>query len=69
MHDRADDEIVSPLLMWRPTGTVKSRKLTFPDVITRDTGIDTNELGFAIKNREVWRTVVLLRSPTNSVEG
>ena len=64
---RADDEIVSALLLWRPTGTVKSRKLTFPDVIARDTGIATNELGFAMKDREVWRTVVL-RSPTNSVE-
>ena len=53
-----DDEIVSSLLMWRPTGTVKSRKLKFPDVIARDTGIATNELGFAMKDREVWRTVV-----------
>ena len=37
---RATNEIISSLILWKPhTDGRKGRKLTFPDVISRDTGI------------------------------
>ena len=42
---RAKDEMISDLILWNPSS---SRKLTFPDVISRDTGIRVNELSTAI---------------------
>ena len=37
---RAMDQNVQSLLLWMLTAPVHSRSLTFPDVITRDSGID-----------------------------
>ena len=43
---RADSEIISSLLLWKPTfDNTRGRKLSFPDVISRDTGIRTQDLG------------------------
>ena len=58
---RAKDEIISDLIMWKASS---SRKLTFPDVISRDTGIQVNELPTAMADKDFWRTVVLGISPT-----
>ena len=56
---RTDSEIISSLLFWKPTSDhTRSRKLSFPDVISRDTGIRTQDLGTAMKDREVWRSIV-----------
>ena len=51
-------EIAQSLLLWKPSGSVQSRKLTFPDMIARDSGIDRTDLGKAIVDHEVWSTVV-----------
>ena len=56
---RADSEIISSLLLWKPTfDHTRGRKLSFPDVISRDTGIRTQDLGTVMKDREVWRSIV-----------
>jgi len=56
---RADAEVISSLLLWRPSpGQTRGRKLSFPDVISRDTGIRTEDLGTAMRDREVWCGVV-----------
>ena len=55
----ADSEIISSLLLWKPTfDHTRGRKLSFPDVISRDTGIRTQDLGKVMKVREVWRSIV-----------
>ena len=56
---RADSEVISSLLLWKPSSNQKrGRKLSFPDVISRDTGIRTEDLGTAMKDRKVWRSIV-----------
>ena len=55
---RADQEIISSLLLWTPSGQNHSNKLTYPDVISRDTGYKTEDLPAAMANRTVWREIV-----------
>lgn len=56
---RATNEIISSLILWKPHADGrKGRKLTFPDVISRDTGIRTEELKAAMEDREVWKSFV-----------
>ena len=56
---RAKNEVVSPLILWKPKSTGRrSQRLTFPDVISRDTGINKQDLGTAMSDREFWRGVV-----------
>ena len=56
---RAENEIISSLILWRPSANGRrSRKLTFPDVISRDTGINKQDLSTAMKDRECWREIV-----------
>lgn len=56
---RAENEIISSLILWRPQPHGRrSQKLTFPDVISRDTGIMKEELMTAMRNRDCWREVV-----------
>lgn len=39
-------------------GHYRDRKLSFPDVIVKDTGIRIEDLGTAIVGSEVWRNIV-----------
>ena len=56
---RADSEVISSLLLWKPNSNqTRGRKLSFPDVISRDVGIRIEDLGTAMKDREVWRSIV-----------
>ena len=56
---RADGEVISSLLLWRPSyGKSRRRKLSFPDVISRDTGLSTEDLRTAMRDRNVWSGVV-----------
>ena len=56
---RAEQEIISDLLLWKPpTRNKRGRKLTFPDVISRDTGLKQEDLRNAMMDREVWRGMV-----------
>lgn len=49
---RADKDIVSSLLLWYPSGSVFPRKLTYPDTVAQDSGLDVRDLGTAIQNEQ-----------------
>ena len=56
---RADQEVISDLLMWKPNSENKrGRKLTYPDVISSDVGLKQEDLKTAMMDREVWRSYV-----------
>ena len=56
---RAENEVISSLILWRPPPNGRrSQKLTFPDVISRDTGIRKENLKTAMQDRDYWREVV-----------
>ena len=56
---RATNEVVSPLILWKPKSIGRRRKkLTFPDVISRDSGIDKQDLEIAMLDRDFWRGIV-----------
>ena len=54
---RAQDEIISTLLLWKPSQS-RGRSLSYPAVISRDTGIIEQDLGKVMMDREVWRSIV-----------
>ena len=45
---RAESEIISSLLLWKPRSNTRGRKLSYPDVISRDTSIRSENLGNAM---------------------
>ena len=56
---RASKEIISSLILWKPHADGRrGRKLTFTDVISRDTGIGLDDLKTAMEDREVWKSFV-----------
>ena len=55
---RAEGEIISSLLLWKPSTHTRSRKLSYPDVIARDAGINRQDLGTVMQDREAWRMCV-----------
>ena len=56
---RATDELIFSFLLWRhPSSLHRSRKLTFPDTISRDTSIAKEDLLTAMSDRVYWRSVV-----------
>ena len=63
---RAKNEVISSLLLGHPSGSVFSRKLTYPQVIARDSGLDIRDLGTAMQDRAVWKDIVM-RVPTTKV--
>ena len=55
----AKNEVISSLLLWKSSSDpARGRKLSFPDVISRDTSIRTEDLGTVILERDIWRGVV-----------
>ena len=52
---RSKNEVISDLLLWCPAGPKRSRKRTFLDILKRETGLETEELGTAMAERELWR--------------
>ena len=48
---RANAEIMSDILLWKAS---TGRKLTFPDTISRDTGIEVEHLPAAMANKTIW---------------
>ena len=55
---RADKEVISSLLLWKPFGGIlHSRKLTYVDTIIRDSGIPLENLNQAMADRDVWRKI------------
>ena len=57
---RAKDELNSDLILWKASN---SRKLTYPDIISRDTSIPVKDLPTAMMDKDVWRQVVQGISP------
>ena len=56
---RAKTEVISSLLLWKPSSdNARGKKLSFPDVISRDAGIRTEDLGTAMLDRDTWRGLV-----------
>ena len=56
---RAKKEVISFLLLWKSSSDrARGRKLSFPDVISRDTSIRTEDLGTVMLDSDVWRGVV-----------
>jgi len=49
---------VSSLLLWKAEARARGGKLLFPDVISRDTGIERQEPGITMSDRQVWRNIV-----------
>ena len=55
---RAEGELISSLLLWKPSAPNRSNRLTYPDMISRDTGIQVQDLPVAMADRSVWKSVV-----------
>ena len=55
--ERADKEVISSLLLWKPSGKVYSRKLTYVDTLIRDTGVPLENLNQAMVDCEVWKRI------------
>ena len=56
---RAEHETIRNLLLWKPNSrNRRGRKLTYPDVISRDVGLNQEDLRSAMLDREVWRGLV-----------
>ena len=58
---RAEHEVISSLILWKPEPSGKrSQRLTFPDVIARDTGLCKEDLHVAMSkdNKENWGRIV-----------
>ena len=56
---RASSEVVSSLVLWKTESIGRrSRKLTFVDTISRDTGLKVQDLRAAMEDRDTWREIV-----------
>ena len=56
---RADGEVISSLIPWKPDyGQSRGRKLSFPDVISRDTNIRIEDLESPMRDRNFWNGAV-----------
>ena len=56
---RATKEVVSSFVLWKPKPNGRrSNKLSYPDVLAKDSHIAKNELGIAMQDRGTWSGVV-----------
>ena len=53
---RAKQELISDIILWKQS---KNRKLTYPDIVSRDSGIHLTDLRNAMADRGCWRNIVL----------
>ena len=65
---RAESELISNLLFWNQNLPIRNRKMTYPQMLSRDTGIEVGELHLAMRDRAVWQSVVL-NIPASVAEG
>ena len=49
--------MASSLILWRPEGGVQPRKLTYPEVTVRDSGLDMRDLSVMMVNRDFWEGI------------
>ena len=64
---RAENEIISSLLLWTPSTYSRSRKLLYPDVIARDAGIDKQDLMCKFHHLDWGRMMMMMNN--NSIYG
>jgi len=55
---RTKDEVISSLLLWTSPVPNRSNRLTYPDVISRVTGIKVQYIPAAMAAQPVWRSIV-----------
>lgn len=56
---RATSELSSSFVLWRPQSRGRrSRKLSYPDTLSRDSGYEAQDLETVMQDRELWRSVV-----------
>ena len=65
---RAENEIISSLLLWKKNIPIRSRRMTYPQMLSRDTDIGPEDLGNAMLDRDLWKTVVA-NIPASGAEG
>ena len=49
--------MASSLILWRPESRVQPRKLTYPEVTVRDSGLDMRDLSVMMVNRDFWEGI------------
>ena len=49
--------MIPSVILWRSLGRVQSRKLIYPEVTARDSGLDTRDLSVMMVNRGVWEGI------------
>ena len=54
---RAENEIISSLLLWKENIPIRSRRMTYPQMLSRDRGIGPEDPGNAMLDRDLWKTV------------
>ena len=65
----ADKKIISSLILWCLVGKVNWCKLTYPEVIAMDSGLDTRNLSTAMVNCGVWEEISMNVPSTTVVKG
>ena len=65
---RAEREVISTLLLWNQRLPIRNRKTTYPQMLSRDSGIEVGELSQAMRNRAVWHAIVA-DIPASDAEG
>ena len=55
---RAESEVISTLLLWDQSLPIRNRNRTYPQMLSRDSGIEVGELSQAVRDRAVWHAVV-----------
>ena len=56
---RATNELSSTFVLWKSTAVGRrGRKLTFPDILCRDTGLLFEDLPVAMNDRDTWKEIV-----------
>ena len=64
---RAEMEIISSLLLWNQRLTIRNRKTTYAQTLSRDSGIEVGELGQAMRYRTLWHAFAGI--PASDAEG
>ena len=54
----SSEEVISTLILWNPNLPVRSRKLTYPQLLSQDTEIGVIDLKSAVRDRSVREIVV-----------
>ena len=65
---RAESEIISSLMLWNQRLPIRYRKTTYPQTLSRDSGIEVGELGQAMRDRTLWHAFVA-GIPASDAEG